>query len=152
MRALKRFCSAIDETREPETMTAKELDKLLSRLVKDSTKENGEEHEPSSLTSFERSFQCSFFWEEVTFQYLWRRWVFPQPSNPRRKTKEPRSKWFRQQAKRYSGVNRKRTKKALRNQAVRWSRPPDPAKNPLVVSFVAFWFSCLIDELLEKDP
>ena len=28
MRALKRFCSTIDETREPETMTAKELDKL----------------------------------------------------------------------------------------------------------------------------
>ena len=32
IRALKRFCSTIDETREPETMTAKELDKLLSRF------------------------------------------------------------------------------------------------------------------------
>ena len=54
MRALKRFCSAIDETREPETMTAKELDKLLSRFFnKDITKQNGEEYEPSSLTSFQ---------------------------------------------------------------------------------------------------
>ena len=35
IRALKRFCSTIDETREPETMTAKELDKLLSRFFKD---------------------------------------------------------------------------------------------------------------------
>ena len=37
IRALKRFCSTIDETREPETMTAKELDKLLSRFFKDIT-------------------------------------------------------------------------------------------------------------------
>ena len=48
MRALKRFCSTIDETREPETMTAKELHKLLSRFFKDNTKENGEEYEPST--------------------------------------------------------------------------------------------------------
>ena len=48
IRALKRFCSTIDETREPETMTAKELDKLLSRFFKDITKENGEEYEPST--------------------------------------------------------------------------------------------------------
>ena len=34
IRALKRFCSTIDETREPETMTAKELDKLLSRFFR----------------------------------------------------------------------------------------------------------------------
>ena len=60
IRALKRFCSTIDETREPETMTAKELDKLLSRFFKDITKENGEEYEPSSLTSFQRSFQRYF--------------------------------------------------------------------------------------------
>ena len=53
MRALKRFCSTIDETKEPETMTAKELDKLLSRFFK-ITKENGEDYEPSSLTA---SFQ-----------------------------------------------------------------------------------------------
>ena len=33
IRALKRFCSTINETREPETMTAKELDKLLSRFL-----------------------------------------------------------------------------------------------------------------------
>ena len=60
MRALKWFCSTIDETREPETMTAKELDKLLSRFFKDIAKENGEEYEPSSLTSFQRSFQRYF--------------------------------------------------------------------------------------------
>ena len=53
MRALKRFCSTIDETREPETKTAKELYKLFSRFFKDITKENGEEYEPSSLTSFQ---------------------------------------------------------------------------------------------------
>ena len=57
MRALKRFCSTIDETREPETMIANELDKLLSRFFKDFKKENGEEYEPSSLMSFQRSFQ-----------------------------------------------------------------------------------------------
>ena len=51
MRAVKRFCSTIDETRESETMTAKELNKLLSRCFKDITKENGEEYEPSLLTS-----------------------------------------------------------------------------------------------------
>ena len=32
IRALKRFCSTIDETREPEAITVKELDKLLSRF------------------------------------------------------------------------------------------------------------------------
>ena len=67
IRALKRFCSTIDETREPETMTAKELDKLLSRFFKDITKENGEEYEPSSLTSFQRSFQRYFSEKKLPF-------------------------------------------------------------------------------------
>ena len=67
MRALKRFRSTINETREPETMTAKELDKLLSRFFKDITKENGEEYEPSSLTSFRRSFQCYFSEKKLPF-------------------------------------------------------------------------------------
>ena len=67
MRALKRFCSTIDETREPETMTAKKLDKLLSRFFKDITKENGEEYEPSSLTSFQRSFQRYFSEKKLPF-------------------------------------------------------------------------------------
>ena len=67
MRALKWFCSAIDETREPETMTAKALDKLLSRFFKDIAKENGEEYEPSSLTSFQRSFQCYFSEKKLPF-------------------------------------------------------------------------------------
>ena len=67
MRALKRFCSTIDETRELETMTAKELDKLLSRFFKDSSKENGEEYEPSSLASFQRSFQRYFSEKKLPF-------------------------------------------------------------------------------------
>ena len=67
IRALKRFCSTIDETREPETMTAKELDKLLSRFFKDITKENGEEYEPSSLTSFQRSFRRYFSEKKLPF-------------------------------------------------------------------------------------
>ena len=67
IRALKRFCSTIDETREPETMTAKKLDKLLSRFFKDITKENGEEYEPSSLTSFQRSFQRYFSEKKLPF-------------------------------------------------------------------------------------
>ena len=105
-RALKRFCSTIDETREPETITAKELDKLLSRFFKDITKENGEEYEPSSLTSIQRSFQRYFSEKKLPFDIF----------------EEPRSKWFRQQAKRYSGIYRRRTRKALRNQAVRGIR------------------------------
>ncbi|PFX19780.1 hypothetical protein AWC38_SpisGene15814 [Stylophora pistillata] len=67
MRALRRFCSTIDETREPETMTAKELDKLLSRFFKDITKENGEEYEPSTLASFQRSFQRYFSEKKLPF-------------------------------------------------------------------------------------
>ena len=67
IRALKRFCSTIDETREPETMTAKELDKLLSRFFKDITKENAEEYEPSSLTSYQRSFQRYFSEKKLPF-------------------------------------------------------------------------------------
>ena len=67
MRALKRFRSTINETREPETMTAKELDKLLSRFFKDITKENGEEYEPSSLTSIQRSFQRYFSEKKLPF-------------------------------------------------------------------------------------
>ena len=67
MRALKRFCATINETRELETMTAKELDKLLSRLFKDIRKENGEEYEPSSLTSFQRSFQRYFSEKKLPF-------------------------------------------------------------------------------------
>ncbi|KAL9988017.1 hypothetical protein ACROYT_G002414 [Oculina patagonica] len=35
MRALQRFCSSINETRELEKMTSSELDKLLSKLFKD---------------------------------------------------------------------------------------------------------------------
>ena len=66
IRALKRFCSTIDETREPGTMTAKELDKILSRFFKYITKENGEEYEQSSLTSFQRSFQ-RYFSEKLPF-------------------------------------------------------------------------------------
>ena len=57
MRALQRFCASINETREPEKMTSSELDKLLSKFFKDVKKENGKEYEPSSLTSFQRSFQ-----------------------------------------------------------------------------------------------
>ena len=67
MRALKRFCSTINETREPETMTAKELDKILSRFFKDVRKENGEEYEPSSLTTFQRSFQRYFSEKRLPF-------------------------------------------------------------------------------------
>lgn len=57
IRALKRFCSSIDEIREPETMAAKELNKTTFKIFKDITKENGEEYEPSSLTSFQKRFQ-----------------------------------------------------------------------------------------------
>ena len=55
------------ETREPETMTAKELGKLLSRFFKSITKENGEEYEPSSLTSFQRSFHRYFSEKKMPF-------------------------------------------------------------------------------------
>ena len=48
-------------------MTAKELDRLLSRFFKDITKENGEEYEPSSLTSFQRSFQRYFSEKKLPF-------------------------------------------------------------------------------------
>ena len=51
MRVLERFSASISETREPEKMTSSELDKLLSKFFKDVKKENGEEYEPSSLTS-----------------------------------------------------------------------------------------------------
>ena len=67
IRALKQFCSTIDETRDPETMTAEELDKLLSRFLKDIAKENGEEDKPSSLTSFQRSFQHYFSEKKLPF-------------------------------------------------------------------------------------
>ena len=67
MRALKRFCATINETREPETLTAAELDKLLSKFFKDVKKENGEEYEPSSLTSFQRSFQRYFSEKKLPF-------------------------------------------------------------------------------------
>ena len=67
MRALKRFCSTIDVTREPETMTAKELSELLSRLFKDITKENGKEYELRSLRSFQRSFQRYFSDKKLPF-------------------------------------------------------------------------------------
>ena len=67
MRALKRFCSTINKTREPETMTAKELDKILSIFFKDVRKESGEEYEPSSLTSFQRSFQHYFSEKRLPF-------------------------------------------------------------------------------------
>ena len=66
-RALKRFCATINETREPETLTAAELDKLLSKFFKDVKKENGEEYEPSSLTSFQRSFQRYFSEKKLPF-------------------------------------------------------------------------------------
>ena len=65
IRALKRFCSTIDETREPETMTAKELDKLLSRFLKTlrkkmakSTSQVHSRHfkEASSATFLRRSY------------------------------------------------------------------------------------------------
>lgn len=49
-------------------MTAKELDKLLSRFFKDITKENGEEYEPSTLTSFRRSFQRYFSEKKLPFK------------------------------------------------------------------------------------
>ena len=67
IRTLKQFCSTIDETREPETMTAKELDKLLSRFCKDSTKENGEEYQQSLLTSFQRNFKRYFSEKKLPF-------------------------------------------------------------------------------------
>ena len=70
MRALKQFCSTIDETRDPETMIAKELDKLLSRFFKYVTKENGEEYEPISLTSFQRSFQRYFSERKLPFNIV----------------------------------------------------------------------------------
>ena len=67
MRALQRFCASINETREPEKMTSSELDKLLSKFFKDVKKENGEEYEPSSLTSFQRSFQRYFTEKKLPF-------------------------------------------------------------------------------------
>ena len=67
MKTLKRFCTSINETKEPELMTAAELDKLLSKFFKDVKKENGGQYEPSTLTSFHRSFQRYFSDEKVTF-------------------------------------------------------------------------------------
>ncbi|XP_078361481.1 uncharacterized protein KIAA1958-like [Oculina patagonica] len=67
MRALQRFCSSINETRELEKMTSSELDKLLSKFFKDVRKENGAEYEPSSLTSFQRSFQRYFTEKKLPF-------------------------------------------------------------------------------------
>ena len=62
IRALKKFCSTIDETREPETMTAKELDKLLFKtLRKKMAKSTSQVHslhfkEASSATFLRRSY------------------------------------------------------------------------------------------------
>ena len=67
MTALKRFCSTISETREPETFTAKELDNYFQYLFKDVRKENSEEYEPSSLTSIQRSFQRYFSEKRLPF-------------------------------------------------------------------------------------
>ena len=67
MRALQRFCASINETREPEKMISSELDKPLSKFFKDVKKENGEEYEPSSLTSFQRSFQRYFTEKKLPF-------------------------------------------------------------------------------------
>ena len=69
---------------------------------------------------FSKKLPVLFFWEEVTFQYLWRWRVFLQPSGPCLKTKEPRSKWFRQQAKRYSGINSQENKKSSSNTTTPW--------------------------------
>ena len=50
-------------------MTAKEVEKALSRFFKDKlvTKENGKEYKPSSLTSFRRSFQWYFSEKKLPF-------------------------------------------------------------------------------------
>ena len=73
-------------------MTAKELDKLLSRFFKDITKENGEEYEPSSPTSFQRSFQ-RYFSEKLPFNILDLDDSFkvPSPSNIQLQTHLKRS-------------------------------------------------------------
>ena len=58
-----------------------------------------------------------------------------------------------QQAKRYSGIDRRRTRKAVRNQALGWSRPPLSCKERL--GFRDRDESgklCWEDVLLEKDP
>ena len=60
LRTLKCFCLSINETSELESLPANELDKLLSKFFKDVHKENGGEYEPSTLTSFQRSFQRHF--------------------------------------------------------------------------------------------
>ena len=141
MTALKRFCSTINETREPETMPAKELDKLLSRFFKDVRKENGEEYEPSSLTSFQRSFQRYFSEKRLPFnifeddEFSRCRQVLAakrkslvqsgfgnKPNATRELTEEEQEKFFE------AGQFDDHDPLALQ-------------KNPLVVSFFAFWLS-----------
>lgn len=57
MNIWKRFCSTIGETRELENIPATDLNVLLCRFYINIKKKDGGVYEPSSLTSFERSFQ-----------------------------------------------------------------------------------------------
>ena len=60
LRTLKFLSLSINKTREPESVPPNDLDKLLSKCFKDVCKETGGEHEPSTLTSFQCSFQRHF--------------------------------------------------------------------------------------------
>jgi len=51
----KRWCNSVQEQRELQVLPSAELNRLLSHFFKTVTKANGEEYEPGTLTSFQRS-------------------------------------------------------------------------------------------------
>ena len=56
MRIWERYCEQVGETRKMEKIPIEELDRLLGHFFKDVKKQDGQEYEPDSLTSFQRSF------------------------------------------------------------------------------------------------
>ena len=59
MKARKRFCLQENENRELCDIPQEELNVSLCKFLKTVKKLDGTEYEPSSLTSFQRSLQCS---------------------------------------------------------------------------------------------
>jgi len=70
MRIWERYCEQVGEARKIEEIPIQELDRLLGHFFKDVKKQDGQEYEPDSLTSFQRSFNRYLSQKGATFNII----------------------------------------------------------------------------------